>query len=141
MSQTPEMRILDASLNRAGEGLRVVEDYTRFALDDPFLTGRIKLLRHDLAAIAEMVPSVDRHGARESQADVGREISTQAEADRADLWHVCAASIKRAEQALRSLKEYGKLVNAEFSESMETLRYRLYTREKALDIGRASREQ
>ena len=27
-------RILDAAANRAGEGLRVIEDYLRFALDD-----------------------------------------------------------------------------------------------------------
>ena len=31
-------RILDASANRAREGLRVVEDYVRFTLDDPGLT-------------------------------------------------------------------------------------------------------
>ena len=38
MPPTDALRILDASLNRAGEGLRVVEDYVRFVLDDPFLT-------------------------------------------------------------------------------------------------------
>ena len=49
MSQTPIIRILDASLNRASEGLRVVEDYVRFVLDDPFLTGKAKAIRHELA--------------------------------------------------------------------------------------------
>ena len=34
MSQSNVIRILDASLNRATEGLRVVEDYARFVLDD-----------------------------------------------------------------------------------------------------------
>ena len=42
-------RILDASANRAREGLRVVEDYVRFALDDPGLTRRLKEIRHRLA--------------------------------------------------------------------------------------------
>ena len=42
-------RILDASANRAREGLRVVEDYVRFALDDPGLTRRLKEVRHRLA--------------------------------------------------------------------------------------------
>ena len=31
-------RILDAAANRAAEGLRVVEDYVRFVLDDRHLT-------------------------------------------------------------------------------------------------------
>jgi thiamine-phosphate pyrophosphorylase len=54
---------------------------------------------------------------------------------------VCAASLKRTEQSLRSLEEYGKLVDADFAGRCETLRYRLYTLEKAIDVGRASREQ
>ena len=69
------MRILDASLNRAGEGLRVVEDYVRFVLDDPFLTGQVKSLRHDLAAAATAISPADRHAARDTQHDVGTDIS------------------------------------------------------------------
>ncbi len=46
------LRILDAAANRAREGLRVVEDYVRFALDDRHLTEQLKRLRHDLAAVA-----------------------------------------------------------------------------------------
>ncbi len=42
-------RILDASANRTREGLRVVEDYARFVLDDPGLTRRLKEVRHRLA--------------------------------------------------------------------------------------------
>ena len=42
-------RILDASANRAREGLRVIEDYVRFVLDDPGLTRRLKEIRHRLA--------------------------------------------------------------------------------------------
>ena len=42
------LRVLDAAANRAREGLRVVEDYVRFVLDDRHLTGLCKQLRHDL---------------------------------------------------------------------------------------------
>ena len=107
MSQTPIMRILDASLNRASEGLRVVEDYVRFVLDDPFLTGKAKAIRHELAAAAPTISTLDRHTARETQSDVGTSISTDAERSRLNAWDVCAASLKRAEQSLRSLEEYG----------------------------------
>lgn len=141
MFPTSVQRILDASLNRAGEGLRVGEDYARFVLDDFFLTGQIKGLRHDLTDAARILSSVDRHAARETQGDVGTAISTEGEARREDAWDVCAASLKRAEQSLRSLEEYGKLVDAGFAGRMESLRYRLYTIEKALDVHRTSRER
>ena len=36
MTEPSAIRIIDAALNRAGEGLRVVEDYVRFVADDPF---------------------------------------------------------------------------------------------------------
>src|SRR5215204_5827196 len=123
MSQTPIMRILDASLNRGSEGLRVVEDYVRFVLDDPFLTERAKAIRHDLATAAKSISSLDRHAARETHRDVGIAISTVAEGSRLDAWSVCAASLKRTEQSLRSLEEYGKLLDGGFAERMESLRY------------------
>ena len=141
MTHAPILRVLDASLNRAGEGLRVAEDYARFVLDDSFLTREIKSLRHALTTAATALPSTERHAARDTQQDVGTSISTAAEGSRADAWAVCSASLKRTEQSLRSLEEYGKLANAQFASRCESLRYRLYTLEKALDIGRCSRER
>jgi thiamine-phosphate pyrophosphorylase len=38
MSFSSVVRVLDASFNRASEGLRVVEDYVRFVVDDAQLT-------------------------------------------------------------------------------------------------------
>src|SRR4051812_10265176 len=135
MSQTQNIRIVDASLNRASEGLRVVEDYVRFVLDDRFLTGRVKVLRHELAASVLVISTTDRHTARETERDVGTAISTSAEQSRRDAWDVCVASLKRTEQSLRSLEEYGKLLDREFAGRMESLRYGVYTLEKALDVG------
>jgi thiamine-phosphate pyrophosphorylase len=138
--QMSTLRIIDAALNRAGEGLRVVEDYARFVLDDPFLTRQTKVLRHELAEVEKTV-AVERNAARDTVGDVGTQISTESEGTRHDLWDVCAASLKRTEQSLRSLEEYGKLLGGEFAGRCEALRYRLYTLEKALDIGRVSRER
>jgi thiamine-phosphate pyrophosphorylase len=135
------MRILDASLNRASEGLRVVEDYVRLVLDDPFLTERTKAIRHDLAAASATISALDRHAARDTQLDVGTSISTNAERTRADASDVCAASLKRTEQSLRSLEEYGKLLDGDFAGRMESLRYGLYTLEKAIEVGRSSRDR
>jgi thiamine-phosphate pyrophosphorylase len=132
------VRILDAAANRAGEGLRVVEDYLRFALDDRHLTGLCKELRHDLAAVLAALPSSERTAARETQADIGTSINSRAEQTRSDLTAVVAAGFHRAEQALRSLEEYGKVLEPRFGAICEQLRYRVYTLERAVDLTRAS---
>jgi thiamine-phosphate pyrophosphorylase len=131
-SNAPVNRILDASLNRAAEGLRVVEDYVRFVLDDAHLSSLAKQLRHDLAAASAALPAIERHAARDTQADVGTSISTIAESHRPDAWSVCQASLERTKQSLRSLEEYGKIVAAEFGSRFEAFRYRLYTLEAAI---------
>ncbi len=46
-------RIIDANLNRAREALRVMEEYTRFGLDDAGLTAALKETRHELRGCAD----------------------------------------------------------------------------------------
>jgi thiamine-phosphate pyrophosphorylase len=129
---SPALRILDASLNRAAEGLRVVEDYARFALDDSHLTELLKNLRHDLATAAAAIPWPERHAARDTSHDVGTTITTPTESARPDAWAVCQASLERTKQSLRSLEEYGKVALPAQAPVFESLRYRLYTLEAAL---------
>jgi thiamine-phosphate pyrophosphorylase len=133
--------MIDAAVNRAGEGLRVAEDYVRFVLDDPHLTRLAKALRHNFADVVSLVAASDRNSARDTQNDVGTAISTPNEHSRADTWAVCVASLKRAQQSLRSLEEYGKLSDAKFATEIALIRYRLYTLEKAIDTERTSRER
>ncbi len=134
---TPEidvLRIVDAEANRASEGLRVIEDYVRFVLDDRHLTGLVKQLRHDLAAALARLETADRLAARQSEADVGATLSTAAETIRGDAAAVTAASFKRVQQALRSLEEYSKLIDGQMAEAIELLRYSAYTMERAVGI-------
>lgn len=125
-------RILDASLNRATEGLRVAEDYVRFVLDDGHLTELLKSLRHDLAAAAASLPFGERHAARDTAADVGTTIATAAEASRHDAWSVCQAALERTKQSLRSLEEFSKVALPAAAAEFESLRYRLYILEAAI---------
>jgi thiamine-phosphate pyrophosphorylase len=134
MADSPTLRILDAAANRATEGLRVVEDYLRFVLDDRHLTSLAKQLRHDLAAATARIPPIDRHSARDTHSDVGTNLSTPDESRRADLAAVAAASFKRVEQALRSLEEYSKLIDPSLAAGFESLRYETYTLERAADL-------
>ena len=136
-----QLRIMDAAANRASEGLRVVEDYVRFALDDRFLTGQLKSLRHELAAVLAGILTSDRLAARESLADVGVSTKTVAEFKRDDLASVVTASFQRLEQALRSLEEFSKLRDPSAARRIEQLRYRTYTLERAVDITRSSLER
>ena len=135
MLPTATIRMMDASLNRASEGLRVIEDFHRFVRDDRFLTGQLKDLRHDLANVAATLPPFARAHARDTVSDVGTDVSTGSERERMSELAVCEASFKRVAQALRSLEEYGKLIDADLGAQFESLRYRLYTLEKVTAIG------
>ncbi|MGQ9607313.1 MAG: thiamine phosphate synthase [Thermogutta sp.] len=126
------MRVIDASANRAAEGLRVLEDYVRFVLDDPFLTGELKGVRHELAACLERLPIDARLAARETLADVGTDIKGAQEARRQDFRQLVDANFSRVREALRSLEEYAKLVAPELAAAAERLRYRLYTLHRAV---------
>jgi thiamine-phosphate pyrophosphorylase len=64
------LRIIDAESNRATEGLRVVEDYVRFILNDGHLTELAKQLRHELTAALKPFSTTDRLAARHRPADV-----------------------------------------------------------------------
>ncbi|MBX3415225.1 MAG: thiamine phosphate synthase [Pirellulales bacterium] len=140
-STTAVWRILDAEANRAGEALRVVEDYVRFALDDRHLATLMKGLRHDFAATVSALPLDRRHAARDTQADVGTTITSPAERRRTDETAVVTANLRRAAESLRSLEEFSKTVAAEIASRFETLRYRTYTLERAIDITRTSGER
>ena len=132
------LRILDAAANRAREGLRVVEDCVRFALDDRHLTELCKQLRHDLAAALTPIPQEHLLAARETQADVGTAVSTPSERNRADLDAVLTANFLRLEEAVRSLEEMGKLDNPEMAAQLEQIRYRVYTLHRVVETTRTS---
>ncbi len=123
-------RILDASANRAREGLRVVEDYVRFALDDPALTRRLKEVRHRLADALRGLDPERLLAARDTREDVGTHIMMASEQTRENPRAVLLANFKRTAEALRTLEEYGKLVDIWVSGRFEVLRYDVYTLEK-----------
>ena len=125
------LRLLDAAENRAREGLRVLEDHARFALDDAPLTAAFKRLRHELAG-AVPFSRIERNRARETASDVGTGLSEPTERVRADAPAVIAANAARVQEALRSLEEWSKVADPDRGALFESLRYRVYTLEKRL---------
>jgi thiamine-phosphate pyrophosphorylase len=139
--QIDTARVLDAAANRAREGLRAVEDYCRFVLDDAFLTGRLKELRHGLTeALADLAPGLLLE-ARETERDVGTALCTPAERHRTSLIEVARANLKRLEEALRTLEEFGKVLSPRLGQAVEGLRYRAYTLERAILLGSTARQR
>lgn len=132
--RTAVVRILDANANRATEGLRVVEDYLRFVLDDGHLCGLCKELRHALTAQLEAVPVRQRWAARETLRDVGTTLTTPSETCRESPRAVAAANLARVAEALRCLEEYAKVLRPDLAAGVEALRYRTYTLARAVAL-------
>ena len=157
--KTTPLRIIDANLNRAREALRVMEEFARLGLDDLLLSKAIKEVRHDLAHIvrstqafdnttepdaAASPQALDPQGdalirSREIVGDVGCGVSTESESQRASATDVVLASCKRLSEALRSIEEYGKIVDPQFAAGVEKLRYRGYELERWLVITMTAR--
>ena len=135
------VRLIDASANRAREGLRVVEDYVRFALDDALATEELKRFRHTFTRLISEIPLSDRLNARETRQDVGTGITLDSERQRDDAQSVLAANFTRIQESLRSLEEYSKVVSPAISGGLEQLRYDSYTIQKIVQTLFANKER
>ncbi len=133
------LRMIDANLNRAREGLRLLEDVARFVVNDAELSQRLKSLRHDLAQEARSL-GIELLSQRDSEHDIGRiqpkgkqlRIEAGSAPDLADL---VTANAKRAEEAIRVLEELAKLpdIRAQLNpEKFEQSRFTLYSVERDL---------
>lgn len=127
-------RAIDAAANRAREGLRVVEDYVRFGLNDRILIGELKSCRHNLAEALNQLDPTQLIRSRDTLGDHGTTIATSREYTRGSLESIAIANIKRVQEALRTLEEFLKFVEptGAASAKIEQTRYRSYTIEKAL---------
>jgi thiamine-phosphate pyrophosphorylase len=139
--QVGSLRVLDAAANRAREGLRVVEDFVRFVLDDRHLTAELKQMRHALAGALGRIPIEQRLASRETQADVGTALTTAAEEERQDTAAVVTANFLRLQEGLRTLEEMGKLHSTQVAACAKQLRYRAYTLERAIQTTGTSRNR
>lgn len=122
------LRILDANLDRAREGLRIVEEWCRFGLENAELTEACKAMRHELARWH----SDEMRSARNTPDDPGTDLHHPHEQARSTVQQVLQANLCRVQEALRSVEEYGKLISPELSQTCKQLRYQTYTLESRL---------
>ncbi|NBX26029.1 MAG: thiamine phosphate synthase [Planctomycetes bacterium] len=123
-------RAIDASANRASEGLRTLEDAMRFGLGRGDLVERCKAVRHGLRSALDRLPPGRAVAHRDATSDAGREVRGEREGDRDGVRGVALAGMRRAIEALRSLEEFGKLVEPGFSAACASLRYAAYDLER-----------
>ena len=125
------LRIIDANLNRSGEGLRFLEDIARFLLNDVTLSQQLRAIRHDLARETKSL-NVKLLSQRNSEHDVGAHVEATSPQGLPDL---ITANAKRVEESLRVIEELAKLPEislATDSAKFEQARFNLYELEKKL---------
>jgi len=121
-------RILDANLDRAREGLRIIEEWCRLGLNHQPLAEECKQIRQELGSWH----SWELRQARDTPGDVGTDLSHPQEEERESIEQLLQANLCRAQEALRVLEEYSKLYNLEMASACKQLRYRVYTIESNL---------
>ncbi len=125
------LRIIDANLNRASEGLRVVEELARFDLNDQEMSERLKRVRHEIAGLIDTAfDSSLLISARDSHDDVGLDIHVETEGCRTGRAGIIKANMKRSQEAMRVLEEFGKLNDKETGCRIKALRYQVYELEQ-----------
>ncbi len=128
------LRIIDANLNRASEGLRVLEDVARLVLNDAAISEQLKTMRHRLVE-GDLAINKQLIGARDAEGDVGINLKAPGQAEEKELPLVLVANSRRVQESLRTIEELAR--SAEISpkldsESFKQARFELYSIEQKL---------
>lgn len=126
-------RVLDSSINRVSEGLRVIEDILRFKFSNFQFSKKIKELRH---CVRDTLKSDDSKllEFRDLKSDFGLEIDKELKILKSeDIPSVMVSNFKRAQEGLRTLEEVCS-INGFFNESntYKNIRYKIYSLEKQI---------
>ncbi|NQY73404.1 MAG: thiamine phosphate synthase [Candidatus Margulisbacteria bacterium] len=114
-------QIIDANINRVTEGLRVIEDYTRFIAGHKIFTDQLSAIRKQIHR-SETNKSAHLH-----IRDTGKDMrAKEPPAKRKDIADLLTANFKRVEEGLRVLEEYTGL------SMYSTIRYDVYQLEKEI---------
>jgi thiamine-phosphate pyrophosphorylase len=128
------LRIIDASLNRIGEGLRLLEELARLLLNDATLTQQLKNMRHELIR-GDWSFHQKLLDSRDSAGDVGIDMEVPGEEKQRDLPITVMANARRVQESLRTLEELAKIPGISQKldpERFKQARFSLYTLEQDL---------
>src|SRR4030042_491237 len=138
---TDQLRIIDANINRLGEGLRVLEEFARLTLNDTALTRQLKNLRHRLVNIdGELQKRLLQ--ARDAAGGVSSGMNVDGEDKSRDTAGAVIANARRVQESLRVMEEIAKSPEITLnSEEYRKARFELYTIEKDLRAGMLRQEE
>jgi thiamine-phosphate pyrophosphorylase len=118
-------QIIDANLDRAREGLRVLEDWARFCLGKNDIVSRIKNFRQILGKNHLEVYKQSRNFID----DQCKGLTHQEQINRRSPNQIISSNAGRVQEALRVIEEFSRLHNYELSKVASEIRYEIYTLE------------
>ena len=118
-------RLIDANLDRAREGLRVIEDWCRFGLDRQDLVVPLKDWRQQLGQLHDDC----YRAARSTATDTAAGLSHPAQETRTDSVAIVKANASRVQEALRVIEEFARAGDAALAHTAAAVRYALYDHE------------
>ncbi len=118
-------QIIDANLDRAREGLRVLEDWARFGLGKEDLVIRIKNFRQILGKHHLEIYKLSRNHIE----DQCKGLSHDEQNNRKNPHEIISSNSARVQEALRVVEEFSRNHNNELSKLTSDIRYEIYTLE------------
>ena len=116
-------QIIDANLDRAREGLRVLEDWARFGLGENNYVSRIKNFRQILGKNHLEIYKQTRNYIE----DQSKGLSHLEQFKRKSPEQIISSNAGRVQEALRVVEEFSRLHNIELSKIASEIRYEIYT--------------
>ena len=116
-------QIIDANLDRAREGLRVLEDWARFGLGKEKYVEKIKNFRQILGKNHLEVYKQSRNHIE----DISKGLTHQEQINRKTSEQIISSNSARVQEALRVIEEFSRLQNHELSKIASEIRYEIYT--------------
>ena len=121
-------QIIDANLDRAREGLRVLEDWARFGLGEKEYVKRIKNFRQILGKNHLEIYKKSRNHIE----DKCKGLTHSEQFNRKNTELIISSNAGRVQEALRVIEEFTRQHNHELSKIASEIRYEIYTLESDL---------
>ncbi len=131
-------QLIDANLDRAREGLRVIEEWCRYVIQNKELITKIKDYRHQLGSNHKEIYK----SARSAYSDQGSGLTHPSQEERTNELQIVMANFARVQEALRVLEEFSRNSDQNLHKISSTMRYEIYQLEvEVLEKTRANELQ
>ena len=127
------LRTLDAAFQRLTEGLRSVEDPTRFHLQNPVLAANWQQLRRRSGALRKALET--QVGSLTPYRDLGGDplLDVAGAGKHESLENHLHANLSRCRESARSIEELLRLFDLDLSRSMQEIRYDIYAQQQVME--------